>query len=126
MERQPARLYQKAVHQVHRIKQLSKRLRGSSICYQSSICYEYKFEPCTPKQIWDKLKERFERNTVANKLFLKQKLFSLKMKDCDSLDDHLRRMKEITDQLAAIKAPIPEDEYIVALLYSAFHDYITL
>jgi hypothetical protein len=48
------------------------------------------------------------------------------MKDCDSLDDHLRRMKEITDQLAAIKAPIPEDEYIVALLYSAFHDYITL
>jgi hypothetical protein len=27
MERQPARLYQKAVHQVHRLKQFSKRLR---------------------------------------------------------------------------------------------------
>jgi hypothetical protein len=39
-------------------------------------------------------------------MFLKQKFFSLKMKDRDSLDDHLRRMKEITDQLAAIKAPI--------------------
>ena len=80
----------------------------------------------TPKQIWDKLKERFERNTVANKLFLKQKFFSLKMKDCDSLDDHLRRMKEITDQLAAIKAPIPEDEYIVALLLSLPRLYNTL
>ena len=33
----------------------------------------------TAKEIWDKLKERFERNTVANKLFLKQKFFSLKM-----------------------------------------------
>ena len=72
----------------------------------------------TPKEIWDKLKERFERNTVANKLFLKQKFFSLKMKDHHSLDEHLRRMKEITDQLAAIKAPIPEDEHIVALLLS--------
>jgi hypothetical protein len=37
------------------------------------------------------------------------------MKDSDSLDDHLRRMKKITNQLAAIKAPIPEDEHIVAL-----------
>ena len=80
----------------------------------------------TPKEIWDKLKERFERNTVANKLFLKQKFFSMKMKDSDSVDEHLRRMKEITDQLAAIKAPIPEDEHIVALLLSLPRSYNTL
>ena len=80
----------------------------------------------TAKEIWDKLKQRFERNTVANKLFLKQKFFSLKMKDSDSLDEHLRRMKEITDQLAAIKAPIPEDEHIVALLLSLPRSYNTL
>ena len=59
-------------------------------------------------------------------MFLKQKLFSLKMKDRDSLDDHLRRMKEITDKLAAIKAPIPEDEHIVALLLSLPRSYNTL
>ena len=80
----------------------------------------------TPKEIWDKLKERFERDTVANKLFLKQKFFSLKMKECESLDEHFRRMKEITDQLAAIKAPIPEDEHIVALLLSLPRSYNTL
>ena len=57
---------------------------------------------------------------------MKQKFFSLKMKDCDSLDDHLRRMKEITDQLAAIKAPIPEDEHIVTLLLSLPRSYNTL
>ena len=80
----------------------------------------------TPKEIWDKLKVRFERDTVANKLFLKQKFFSLKMKECESLDEHFRRMKEITDQLAAIKAPIPEDEHIVALLLSLPRSYNTL
>lgn len=80
----------------------------------------------TPKQIWDKLKERFERDTLANKLFLKQKFFSLKMKDEDSIEEHLRRMKEITDQLAAINAPIPEDEHIVAILLSLPRNYNTI
>ena len=57
----------------------------------------------------DKLKQRFERDTIVNKLFLKQKFFSLKMEESDSLEELLRRMKVITDQLAAIKAAIPED-----------------
>jgi hypothetical protein len=48
------------------------------------------------------------------------------MKESDSLDEHLRKMKVITDQLAAIKAPIPEDEHIVALLLSLPRSYNTL
>ena len=46
----------------------------------------------TPKEIWDKLKQRFERDTIVNKLFLKQKFFSPKMKESDSLEEHLRRI----------------------------------
>ena len=61
-----------------------------------------------------------------NKLFLKQKFFSLKMKESDSLEEHLRRLKVITDQLAAIKVAIPEDEHIVALLLSLPRSYNTL
>ena len=80
----------------------------------------------TPKEIWDTLKQRFERDTVANKLFLKQRFFSLKMKESDSLYEHLRKLKVITDQLAAIKAPVPEDEHIVALLLSLPRSYNTL
>ncbi|CAB4003972.1 Retrovirus-related Pol poly from transposon TNT 1-94 [Paramuricea clavata] len=68
--------------------------------------------------------EMAQKKTKA--LLVRQKFFSLKMKDCDSLDDYLRRMKEITDQLAAIKAPIPEDEHIVALLLSLPRSYKTL
>ena len=83
-------------------------------------------ECTTSKQIWDKLKERFQRDTIASKLFLKQKFFSLKMKDDDSIEEHLRHMKEITDQLAAINAPIPEDEHIVAILLSLPRTYNTI
>ena len=80
----------------------------------------------TPKEIWDKLKQRFERDTIVNKLILKQTFFSLKMNESDSLEELLRRMKVITDQLAAIKAAIPEDEHIVALLLSLPRSYNTL
>ena len=80
----------------------------------------------TPKEIWDTLRGRFERDTMANKLFLKQRFFSLKMKESDKLDEHFRRMKVITDQLAAIQAPIPEDERMVALLLSLPRSYNTV
>jgi hypothetical protein len=42
------------------------------------------------------------------------------MKESDSLDEQFRRMIVITDQLAVIKAPIPEDEFIVALLLNYY------
>ena len=48
------------------------------------------------------------------------------MKESDSLDEQFRRMIVITDQLAAIKAPVPEDEFIVALLLSRPRSYNTL
>ena len=48
------------------------------------------------------------------------------MKESDSLDEHLRRLKVINDQLDAIKAPIPEDEHTVALLRSLSRSYNTL
>lgn len=48
------------------------------------------------------------------------------MKESDPLDEHLRKMKVITDQLAAIRASIPEHEHIVALLLSLPRSYNTL
>ena len=48
------------------------------------------------------------------------------MKNFNSLNQHLRRMKGVTDQLAAIKAQIPEDERIVALSLSLPRTYNVL
>ena len=59
-----------------------------------------------PKQAWDVLKKHFERETLANKLFLKKQYFRSEMKEGTSVDQHLKHMKDITDKLAAIGAPI--------------------
>ena len=60
-----------------------------------------------PKDTWDKLCEHFECKTLANKLFLKKQYFRTEM------EVHLKHMKEISDRLAAIGAPIAEEDQVL-------------
>ena len=64
---------------------------------------------------WDALRNHFERETLANKLFLK-KYFRTEMKDGTSMEAHLKHMKEITDKLAAIGSPINEEDQVVTVM----------
>jgi len=61
------------------------------------------------KQAWNALKNHFEREILANKLLLKKKYFHAELKEGTSVDQHhLKHMKDITDKLAAIGAPISQ------------------
>ena len=79
-----------------------------------------------PKDAWDALRKHFERDTLANKLFLKKRYFRAEMKEGTSVEVHLKEMKEITDRLASIGAPISEEDQVVTLLGSLPQSYATL
>lgn len=79
-----------------------------------------------PKQAWNALKNHFERETLANKLLLKKQYFRSEMKEGTSVDQHLRHMKDITDKLAAIGAPISQEDQVVTLLGSLPRSFATL
>jgi hypothetical protein len=83
-------------------------------------------ECTTAKSAWEKLQSHFERDTLANKLFLKKRYFRTVMKETTTIDTHLKYMKEITDKLAAIKAPISEEDQVVTLLGSLPDSYSTV
>ena len=74
----------------------------------SQICLVTSFEQ--PKVAWDALCGHFERDTLANKLLLKKRYFRMEMKEGTSIQMH---MKELTDRLAAIGAPISEEDQVV-------------
>ena len=80
----------------------------------------------TPKDVWDTLRGQFERNTFANKMFLKRQYFTTKMSEGQSVQDHLKCMKEISDKLAALGSAVAEEEQVVALLISLPPSYQTL
>ncbi len=66
---------------------------------------------CTkPKEAWGILCGHYEGKTLANKLYLKKRYFRTEMKEGTSMEMHLKQMKEITDQLAAIGATISDEE----------------
>ena len=71
-----------------------------------------------PKEAWDSLKKHFERETLANKLFLKKRYFRKEMREGNSIEMHLKEMKELTDKLNSIGAPISEEDQVVTLLGS--------
>jgi Mg2+ and Co2+ transporter CorA len=76
-----------------------------------------------PKEVWDALKKQIER---ANKLFLKKQYYSKEIKEATSVDAHLREMKELTDKLASIGAPISKEDQVVTPLGSLPPSYSTL
>ena len=99
----------------------------SSIVMAISSSQLYLVTSCEqPKDAWDALRNHFERDTLANKLLLKKRYFRMEMREGTSTEAHLKHMKELTDKLAAIGAPISEEDQVVTLLGSLPKSYSTL
>ena len=80
----------------------------------------------TAKAPWDKLQAHFECDSLANHLFLNKKYLQTVMDENESIKSHLKHMKEITNKLAAIKAPVCEEDQVATLLGSLPDNYDTL
>lgn len=80
----------------------------------------------TAKEAWDKLSKHFERDTLANKMFLKKRYFRSVMSESTTVEGHLKNMKDLTNRLAAIKSPIAEEDQVVTLLGSLPESYSTV
>ena len=74
--------------------------------------------PDDPTAVWTKLEEQFQRKTWANKLQLRRQLFSLKLKDGESVQKHIKSMTETFEALAVIGDPVTEEDRVVYLLAS--------
>ena len=57
-------------------------------------------DPDDPAVVWEKLQNTFQRKTWANKLRLRRKLYSLRLKNGDDLKLHLKTFTELYDELA--------------------------
>ncbi len=90
-----------------------------SLIYLVSDCED-------PKSAWDKLVAHFDRASIGNELYLKQRFYRMEMKEGISVDEHLKSMKELTDRLAAIGCAISEKDQAITLLGSLPKSYSTL
>jgi len=87
---------------------------STSQLYLITFCEE-------PKKAWDALKKYLERETLAKELFLKKQYVKRKMSEGNSVDMHLKEMKELTDKLSSIGAPISEEDQVSLFSTIIFH-----
>lgn len=73
--------------------------------------------------------EYFEKAVLTkdprDQIVFKKALFSFRDERSTSVEQHLKHMKDITDKLAAIGAPISEEDQVVTLLGSLPRTFAT-
>ena len=75
-------------------------------------------EPTDPKEVWIKLGYQFQKKTWANKLEMRRKLYSLRLKEGDSVQDHIRQMTVIFNALSVMEAPLSDEDGVIYLFAS--------
>ena len=75
-------------------------------------------EPEDPKIVWDKLQGQFQKKSWANKLSLRKRLYAMRLDEGGSVQDHLRNMLDIFNELAIVGSPVDDEDKVVHLLAS--------
>ena len=74
------------------------------------------------------LAAQFQKKTWANTLHLRRKLYSLKLKEGGSVQEHITAMTETFNELSVIGDPITEEDRVVHLLTclpDSYNDLVT-
>jgi hypothetical protein len=72
----------------------------------------------TIKALWDKLGNLYQSKSLVNKLFLQKKLYKLRMKDGESVTEHLKAFNTVVSQLLSIEIKISDEDKCIHLLCS--------
>lgn len=75
-------------------------------------------EPEDPCAVWKKLSDQFQKKSWPNKLTLRRRLYSLRLKEGDSMQEHIRTVTELFEELAVVGDPVSEEDRAVHLLAS--------
>ncbi len=75
-------------------------------------------EPSDPAAVWKKLSDQFMKKSWGNKLELRRKLHSLRLKEGHAIQEHIREMTELFNALSEMDVPLTEDDCVVYLLAS--------
>ncbi|KAH9670456.1 hypothetical protein KPL70_016992 [Citrus sinensis] len=75
------------------------------------------------KEIWDTLTKLYEAKSLYNKIFLKRKLYTLRMTESTIVTDHINTLKTLFSQLTTLGHNIEENELAELLLQSLPDSY---
>ena len=75
-------------------------------------------EEATTKDLWEKLGKLYQSKSLVNKLFLRKKLYNLRMRDGDSMAEHLNAFNIVVSQLVFLEIKFSYEDKCISLLCS--------
>ena len=73
-------------------------------------------DPTDPTAVWERLSTQFQKKTWANKLAFRQRLHSLQLKEGQSVQEHVKALTEIFNELTVIGDNIDDEDRVIYLL----------
>ena len=80
-------------------------------------------DPTDPTVVWEKLSTQFQKKTWANKLALHRRLHSLRLKEGQSVQEHMKALTEIFNEMSVVGDNINDEDRVVYLLASLPDSY---
>ena len=80
----------------------------------------------TTKNLWENLGKLYQSKSLVNKLFLRKKLYNLRMRDGDSVAEHLNGFNIVVSQLVSIEIKISNEDKFISLLCSLLDSWDSL
>jgi hypothetical protein len=80
----------------------------------------------TTKTLWDKLGNLYQSKSLENKLFAWKKLYKLRMRDGESVTDHLNAFNTMVSQLLFVEIEISDEDKCINLLFSLPYSWDSL
>jgi hypothetical protein len=99
-------------------KKLDRKAKSTiRLCLYDSILLNVS-EEATTKDLWEKLGKLYQSKSLVNKLFLRKKLYNLRMRDGDSVVEHLNAFNTMVSQLVSVEIKISDEDKCISLLCS--------
>ena len=73
--------------------------------------------------LWAKLESIYKKKSFSNRLYIKKRMFTLKMLEGSSLDDHLDEFNKVCDTLETINASFSDEDKTLLLISSLHKSY---
>ena len=102
-----------------------KAKRKIRLCVSDSILLNVSGE-ATMKNLWEKLGTLYQSKSLVNKMFLRKKLYNLRMKDGDSVTEHLNAFNTVVSQLSSVDIKISDEDKCISLLCSLPYSWDSL
>ncbi|KAE8732732.1 hypothetical protein F3Y22_tig00001750pilonHSYRG00022 [Hibiscus syriacus] len=104
-------------------EELQQRAAGTiRLCLSDEVMYHV-MHLSSPDEIWRKLESQFMSKSLTTKLYLKQRLYGLKMQDDHDLAQHVNVFNQIVSDLARLDVKIEDEDRAMILLCSLPSSY---